>query len=84
MKKVKVKRNYFIKVFSGHEVDKYRTRSIRRFLNFVRTINWKKTKIEVYLRVSDGYKISGSTAYNDGSYNKKKDFTLAQKAFLET
>ena len=80
-------RNFTLRRFYPHNVLRYETRSIRRFLNLARTINWSKDLIKVYLRISYGKHkdIFGkqTTFYNDGEYTNQPDFELALKAFLE-
>ncbi len=80
-------RNFTLKLFFPSKVDRYETKSIRRFLNYVRTINWSNDLKKIYLRISYGkYKDSFgklTTFYNDGWYFDQPDFNLALKAFLE-
>ena len=65
--------NFLIKVNNN----KYETKYLRRFLNHVKTIDWKRNP-EIYLRVSygDGW-------FNEGDYTDKKEFKLAMEAFIE-
>lgn len=62
------------------------TTSKRRFLPYVRTINWQNA-IPVYLRVSYGRQVDGhgksQAMYNDGIYTNKQEFDMALKAFME-
>ncbi len=87
MKYKNTKRNYLLKIIHGQKVERYETKSLRRFLNHTRTINWKDSPCRVYLRVSYGKKedVFGkqATFYNDGTYENKEDFNLALEAFLE-
>lgn len=71
--------NFTFKVFKNRRVvQSMRTRSIRRFLNMVRTINWQKEHFSVYLRVS-----YGRGFYNDGEYINENEFWIAFNAFRE-
>lgn len=77
-----------LKVFkNGKMVERYHSKSKRRFYNHVRTINWEDGGIKVYLRVSYGKHFSNpgklESFWNDGVYDNKKDFNLALKAFCE-
>lgn len=64
-----------------------RTRSKRRFLKNLRTINWGNNHFIVYLRVSYGKQIDNFgklvTFYNDGDFENKEDLWLAFEAFTE-
>lgn len=64
-----------------------RTHSIRRFINNLRTINWKDGGTKVYLRVNYGKKVDVfgklSTFYNDGWYENQEDLRSAFNAFKE-
>jgi hypothetical protein len=79
--------NFTLKVMeNGQEVSRVQTHSLRVFLNRARTINWQNPHILVGLRVSYGkYEdVFGKmvTFYNEGEYDKKKDFALAANAFI--
>jgi len=85
---IKQQRKYSLKVsYNGQIIQRYQTRSVRRFLKKIRTINWEKLNIEVYVKVSYGKKkdVHGKlvTFYNDGVYDSKQDFIQAINAFLE-
>lgn len=67
-------RNYLIR-WNGK---RYLTRSLVRFLRFIRSLNWQELKKKCYLKVS-----YGKGFYNDGEYDNKADFDLALNAFLE-
>lgn len=80
--------NFTFKIIkNGRVVQVVRTHSIRRFVNNLRTINWKDRGIKVYLRVNYGKKVDVfgklSTFYNDGWYKTKEDLWLAFSAFKE-
>ena len=80
--------NFTLRVIKNRQVvQTVRTHSIRRFLNNLRTINWKDGGIKVYLRVNYGKKIDVfgrlSTFYNDGWYKTKEDLWQAFNAFTE-
>lgn len=72
---------------NGKKIHGYSTRSKRRFLNRVRTINWKDRPLRVYLRINYGKHkdVLGkyTNYYNDGDYETKNDFWLALNAFCE-
>jgi len=71
--------NYTLKISHGQKVERYRTKSLRRFLRHIRTIKWEDSTFQkVYLKVYYGKKQD-----NDGIYINKKDFELALNAFLE-
>jgi len=82
------KRNYVLKVTEDdREIDIVRTHSITVFLRHLRTINWQKTMIRVYVKVSYGKQkdVHGKlvTFYNDGDYETKTELIEAFKAFTE-
>jgi hypothetical protein len=81
IKKRNRKNNYVIKINSV----RYETSYKSRFLNHIRTINWRKSKIKIHLRVSypELKKEYGVTPFNSGTYTSKKDFELALAAFIE-
>lgn len=79
---------YLIKVFANRKmIDRCRTYSKRRILNFVRTIKWQIDGLKVYLRVSYGKQLNNygkmESFWNDGYYKNKEDFNLALEAFTE-
>jgi len=87
-KNTKTRLNLSFKVTKdGKVIDRYSTRSKRRFLNRVRTINWRDKPLKVYLRINYGKHLSNvgkiENFWNDGEYETKKDFWLALRAFLE-
>lgn len=87
-KKTRTSLNLSYKVIkNGKVIDRYRTRSKRRFLYRARTINWKKKHLKVYLRVSYGKHLTNygklDNFWNDGEYRTKKEFWIALRAFLE-
>lgn len=71
----------------GETIQKVRTHSTRRFLNHLRTINWRNGPLNVYLRVSYGKQEDcfGKLVnfYNDGWYQTEGDLWLAFNAFRE-
>ena len=70
-------RNYTLKVFKDdREVQRVETHNLSLFTRKSRLINWLESNLEVYLRVSEG-------SFNDGTYQNKKDFEIALKAFME-
>lgn len=82
--------NLTFKVIKDNKtIRKCRTHSKRRFLNQLRTINWRELRknkpSKVYLRVYYGRFIDNfgkkPAFYNDGFYTKKKDLWLAWEAF---
>lgn len=76
--------NYTLKIFHGQKVERYRTKSLRRFLRYIRTINWQNKGIKVYLRVSYRKKLDViGRYYNDGWYESETDLWLAFDAFRE-
>lgn len=80
--------SFTLKVLKNdREIDRYQTRSKRRFLNRIRTINWRNKPFEVYVRVYYGKEesVDGKIVpfWNDGYYETKKDLMLAVSAFLE-
>ena len=83
------KRMNFLLKFTknGDMTYKCHTRSIRRFLNNLRTIKWKDGGVLVYLRVSYGKEKDcfGKMVnfYNDGWYEDSEDLWFAFKAFTE-
>ncbi len=82
-----MRRNYTLKIFHGQKVERYRTKSLRRFLRHARTIKWEDKPTKVYLKVSyekfPDHRGKLTTFFNDGIYTNEKDFNLALKAFLE-
>lgn len=81
-------RNYSYKILKdGQNIDRYQTRSKRRFLNRTRTINWQLDGLKVYLRVNYGKHLSNrgkmESFWNDGVYDNPEDFYLAFEAFTE-
>ena len=88
MTKRKNKLNYILKVTKkGKVVDRYQTRSKRRFYNRVSTIKWQTDHPSVYIRVGYGRLLSNRNKleqfWNDGDYDNKKDLMLALNAFVE-
>jgi hypothetical protein len=84
----KQKMNYTLRVIvDGQRVQRYQTHSLRRFYRHLRTINWEKLGVEVYLKVSYGKQkdIYGKmvTLYNDGVYDNKQDLMQAVNTFME-
>jgi hypothetical protein len=80
--------SFLFKVIKNDKtIQRYQTRSKRRFYNRVRTINWRNNPSKVYLRVNYGraMTVQGKMAnfWNDGYYETKEDFWGALKAFLE-
>lgn len=78
-------KSYVLTVFKGEVVQRHDTSRWRRFLYQTRMIPWQKGQIKAYLKVNYkedffGKKIMFS---NSGTYDNKKDFDLALKAFLE-
>jgi len=83
---MKKSKNYTFKIsMDGKTVKVVRTHSLRKFSTHLRTINWQKSPLKVYLRVSYGQKkcIDGCvcTFYNDGSYENEADLLFAFDAF---
>jgi hypothetical protein len=83
------KLNFVLKVTeNGKVVDMYRSRSIRRFYNKIRTIKWQKPHCSYYLKISCGKLLSNFGKYenfwNDGVYYNEADFMLALNAFTES
>jgi len=86
--KMKNKSNFLFKVVkNGKMIQRYQTRSKRKFYNRARTINWENSPLKAYLRVSYGMKISNlgkmESFWNDGHYEAKEDFWGALKDFTE-
>lgn len=84
----KGRKNYTLKVIKNRvTIQIVRTHSIRRFINNLRTINWKNGGVKVYLRVNYRKKVDVfgklSTFYNDGWYKAKEDLWSAFNAFKE-
>lgn len=79
-------KNYLLKLFKGQKVERYETRSIRRFYNHIRTIKWQDGIIKVYLRVSEGKhpELHGrlTTYYNDATCYNPKELLETFNAFL--
>lgn len=80
--------NFTFKVIKNDKmIEKCQTHSIRRFMNHLRTINWQKRGLKVYLRVNYGKYEDNfgkkATFYNDGLYKTKEDLWLAFKVFTE-
>ena len=82
-----MKKSFLIKVFYPHEIYKYQTHFIRRFLKKTRTTKWQNTPIKVFLKVSYGreenWQDKKENFYNDGYYENRSDFELALNAFVE-
>lgn len=79
--------NFTLKVIENNRtIPRARTHSLRRFINNLRTINWRD-RPSVYLRVSYGKKEDCfgkmSNFYNDGWYGNGHDLWLAFNAFKE-
>lgn len=84
----KNKCNYTYRVIkNGKTIDRCQTHSKRRFYHRIRTINWQKKPLKVYLRVSYGRGKTNrgtvETFYNSGTYTSKKDLLEALSAFIE-
>lgn len=80
--------NFTLKVKeNGKTVQRVQTHSLRRFYRHLRTINWEKRPLSVYLKVSYGKQkdVWGKmvTFYNDGNYKTKQELLQAFEAFVE-
>lgn len=71
----------------GRTIQRYQSRSKRRFYNRTGSINWQDGGIKVYLRVNYGKYLSNmgriESFWNDGEYSNQRDFILALNAFTE-
>mgnify|MGYP001563099853 CR=1 FL=1 len=73
---------YRIKVYkNGKMVSNSLTSKFKRFISKCERVNFLNLK--VYIKVTYPYKISGITAYNDGTYTNHKDLMQAVRAFTE-
>lgn len=80
--------NYTLKIIkNGETIGKYRTKSKRRFLKKLRTINWKGGGLKVHIKVSYGKQkdVFGKVSYfsNEEEYDNKTDLWMAFNAFAE-
>lgn len=80
--------NFLFKVTKNEQIiQRYQTRSKRRFYNRLRMINWQNGSLKVYLRVSYGQAMSNKgkleNFYNDGHYETKEDLLETFRAFTE-
>ena len=80
--------NYSLKLNkNGQNGQLVRTHSKRRFLNYLRSINWQKGQIKAYIKVNYGKEkdVFGklTTFYNDGTYENEHDLQKAFIAFTE-
>lgn len=80
--------NFTLKIKRNRQATrKCQTHSVRRFLNRLRTINWKDDQISVYLKIYYGrHKDNFGKIvpfYNDGEYENKKDLWKAFNAFYD-
>lgn len=70
---------------NGKTIGRCQTHSKRRFYNRIRTINWQKNHLKVYLRVSYGRTECNTGCvcnfYNDGWYDNKEDLMFALDNF---
>lgn len=79
---------FLLKVFhTNATVEKYRTASFRRFLNYVRTIIQQNFPFKTYLKVSYGKQECNlgcvCNFYNDGYYTTPTDLWQAFCSFVE-
>lgn len=68
-------------------IEKYRTSSLRRFLNYTRTIIRQNPQYKTYLKVSYGKRECHQgcvcSFYNDGFYEDPTDLWMALCSFIE-
>jgi len=80
-------KNYTVKVITSKGNSRLSTKSIRRFLTYIRTINWDRNLKKVYLKVYYGKQkdVFGklSQFHNEGWYTKENEFWQAFTAFNE-
>lgn len=80
--------SFLLKSFhTNGTIEKYRTKSFRRFLNYIRTIIKQNLPFKTYLKVSYGKKECNlgcvCTFYNDGFYENSTDLWQALCSFIE-
>ena len=78
-------KNYTVKIITSKGDSRLSTKGVRRFLTYIRTINWDRSLKNVYLKVYYGKhkNVFGkkSQFHNDGWYNTKEEFWKAFDAF---
>lgn len=80
--------NFTLKIKENNKtIQRVQTHSLRRFYRHLRTINWQKHNLSVYLKVSYGKQkdVWGKmvTFYNDGDYETEQELLQAFRAFTE-
>ena len=71
--------NYTLRILKGRKIiQTYRSFKIRRFKNYIASINWQNCDFRVYLKVS-----YGSEFHNSGVYKTKEDLLFALDTFAD-
>ena len=80
----KLIQKYYMKVYrKGKLSSSFDTAKSRRFLYRCKAQKFLDSTKKVYIKVVYPYKLQGIKAYNDGTYNNRKDLIQAAFAFLE-
>ncbi len=79
-------KKYLLKIYkTDGKIETVRTKKEKRFLKFIRTVNWQNSIKKAYIKVSYGKRMCANNClcefYNDGSYETKQELVEAFNYF---